>query len=509
MSATSSVNNKQIAKNTLFLYIREFITLFIAFFTTRLLLGQLGVDDFGMYGLIGSVLTIFSSLRGLFATSIQRFINIEKGTGNSDRVNRIFSLGVAIHVALALLFIAVAEVMGLLFIPTLNIPTGSVQAAYWVLQFSIFATAVAILTIPYDALIIANERFSAFAVFSIIESVLKLIIIFLLAYSPFQKVIVYSFALLMLAVIIRSLNAIYCKRAFKEEARFRWVNDRLLLRQMTVFAGWQFFGNLAFSLMNAGMNFVINLFGGVAVNAARTIAYQTMTAVTKFTGSVGVSFQPQSMRLYSQGNHVLYFKLMLLDTKVSFLVTAILGSVVVLMAPSLLRLWLGNVPEYTTEMVQSIFVYAIVRSLHTPIDTLFKAAGRLKYYQLSEFVLLSSSLPLSWWLLYERYPYHSVFFLMAVVELANLFAILWLASRLLSFDSKRYMILLFPRCMILFVLFSGIFVALPTTINAEVSVLGTLFKSLMIGLASLSLSLLVLFDKEELRHLSKLLPFLK
>lgn len=499
-------SNKRILKNTIFLYVREIVSLFIAFFSTRLLLKQLGVNDFGMYELIASVLTLFSSLRVLFASSIQRFINIEKGLGNQTKVNKIFSLGVGIHVGLALFFVVVVEVTGLLFIPSLNIPQSSVQAAYWVLQFSILTTAVTIMTVPYDAILIANERFDAFAVFSILESALKLIIIFLLAYSPYQKVIVYSFALLVVAIIIRSINGIFCNRTFKEEVQFHWVNDKVLLKQMTVFAGWQFFGNLASSLMNAGINFVINLEGGVAVNAARSIAYLTMAAVNKFTGSVNVSFQPQSMELYSRGEMSQYLKLMLLNTKIGYLITSILGSVVVILAPSLLRLWLGDVPEYTTEMVQAIFVYTIIRSLHAPIDTLFKSAGQLKYYQLCEFVLLSSNLPLSWWLLHCGFPYYSVFILMAIVELINLLVILWLVNRLFNFDSKYFVLQILPRCFVLFGLLIGLFMVLSPIINTEYSVLGTIWKSTIVFVVSLLISSLVLFRKEELQRILSLLP---
>lgn len=501
-------NNKLIIKNTLLLYGREIITLFIAFFSSRLLLEQLGVDDFGMYGLIGSILAMFSSLRGLFASSIQRFISVEKGAGNQENVNRIFSMGIVIHAGLSIVFIIVVEIIGLICIPKLNIPLESVPAAYWVLQFSIFAAAVTIMTVPYDALIIANEKFDAFAIFSIIEILLKLVIIFLLVYSPFPKVIVYSFLMLVVAFMVRGLNAIYCNKVFREEARFHWVKDMVYMKRMTVFAGWQFFGNLGFSLMNTGMNFVINLFGGVAVNTARAIAYQAMNAVTKFTGSMSISFQPQSMMLYSQGEMDQHIRLMLMNTKIGYLVTFILGYLVVMMAPSLLKFWLGNVPEYTTEMVQAIFVYAIIRSLHAPIDTLFKAAGQLKYYQVCEFILLSLNLPLSWLLLYWGYPYYSIFLLMSVVEFVNLLVILLLANRLLNFDSLRYCLLIFPRCLYLLGLGWITFVYFSPILNDGYSVLGMIYQLLLVFVIVSVVSPLVFFNKDEFLRILRLIPYL-
>lgn len=501
-------NNKLIFKNTFLLYARETVALFISFFSSRLLLDRLGVDDFGMYGLIGSILLMFSSLRGLFASSIQRFISIEKGAGNLEKVNQVFCLGVIIHAGLSILFVIVAEIVGLICIPMLNIPIESLSASYWVLHFSIVAAAVTIMTVPYDALIIANEKFDIFAVFSIIEVVLKLAIIFLLIYSPVQRVITYSFLMLIVSVLIRYLNAVYCNKMF-EEARFHWVKDSSYMKRMTVFAGWQFFGNLGFSLMNSGMNMAMNLFGGVSVNAARAIAYQVMNAVGKFTGSVSISFQPQSMMLYSQGDVEQYTKLMLMNTKISYGVTSILGFVVVMMAPSLLRLWLGNVPEYTTEMVQAIFVYAIIRSLHGPIDTLFKAAGQLKYYQLCEFILLSANLPLSWLLLYWGYPYYRVFVLMAVLEFINLLAILLLANRLLKFYSMRYIYLVMPRSLFILALSWGVFIKFSPIINVGYSVFGTIWKSAILLVISAIAFSLILFKIKELRRVFQIFPFVK
>lgn len=500
-------NNKLILKNTFLLYARETVTLFISFFSSRLLLDRLGVDDFGMYGLIGSILLMFSSLRGLFASSIQRFISVEKGTDNLEEVNRVFCLGVIIHTGLSIFFVVVAEIVGLICIPVLNMPMESLSASYWVLHFSIMAAAVTIMTVPYDALIIANEKFDIFAVFSIIEVVLKLVIVFLLIYSPVQRVITYSFLMLMVSILIRCLNAVYCNKMF-EEARFHWVKDSLYMRRMTVFAGWQFFGNLGFSLMNSGMNMVINLFGGLSVNAARAIAYQVMNAVGKFTGSVSVSFQPQSMMLYARGEMDQYTKLMLMNTKIGFLVTFILGYLVVMMAPSLLKFWLGNVPEYTTEMVQGIFVYAIIRSLHAPIDTLFKAAGQLKYYQVCEFMFLSLNLPLSWWLLHCGYPYYSVFLLMSMIEFVDLLAILLLANRLLNFDSLRYCFLIFPRSLLLLGLGGGTFVYFSPILNDEYTVKGMIYKSLFVFVIVSLVSPLVFFNKKEFLRISQLISCL-
>lgn len=490
-------DNKKIAKNTLFLYGRELITLLLALYSSRILLEKLGVDDFGLYGLIGSILTMFSSLRGLFSSSIQRFINIEKAHGNIDNINKIFSIGVVIHVIIALLFIIIVEVAGVIIIPTLNIASTSVSSAYSVLHLSVLATAITILTVPYDALIIANERFNAFALISILEAFLKLSVIFILDYSVCSKVVFYALLLLIVSLIVRITNAFYCRHAFKTESRFCFVKDKKLLKQMSSFAGWQFFGNLGYSLMHTGLNFLINIFGGVAVNAARTIAYQVQTAVYKLSSNINISFQPQSIMLYSQGEKKEYYKMMLINTKASFSITIIMSMVIIVMAPSILRVWLGDIPPHTTEMVQAIFAYTIIRSLHSPIDTLFKAAGKLKHYQICEFVILTLNIPLSWLALKAGYPYYSVFVIMAIIEIINLFSIIWIAKKQLGFNTGIYWRNIAPRTFLMIIACVIMFVLLNNLSYTTDSLCLLLCNCLMVLFFTTTLVFLIVFSNKE------------
>lgn len=490
-------DNKKIAKNTLFLYGRELLTLLLALYSSRILLEKLGVDDFGLYGLIGSILTMFSSLRGLFSSSIQRFINVEKALGNIDNVNKIFSLGVVIHVIIALVFIIIVEVAGVIIIPTLNISPTSISSAYNVLHLSVLATAITILTVPYDALIIANERFNAFALISILEAVLKLSVIFILDYSVSSKVVFYALLLLIVSLVVRSTNALYCRHVFKTESKFCFVKDKELLKQMFSFAGWQFFGNLGYSLMHTGLNFLINVFGGVAVNAARTIAYQVQTAVYKLSSNINISFQPQSIMLYSQGKKNEYYKMMIINTKASFAITIIMSMIIIIMAPSILNIWLGDVPQHTTEMVQAIFAYTIIRSLHSPIDTLFKAAGELKHYQICELVILSLNLPLSLLALKAGCPYYSIFIIMAIVEIINLFSIILIAKKKLGFDTALYLRNIAPRTLLMIIVCVLIFVLLNNFSETIDSLFLLLCNCLMVFVFIITLVFLIVFSKKE------------
>ncbi len=497
MSANTA--NKRIAKNTIILYIREIASLLIALYSSRILLQQLGVNDFGLYGLIGSILMLFNSLRGLFASSIQRFINVEKGLGNESNVNKVFSLGVTIHIGLSVVFFIVSEIAGLILIPTLNIPVESMTAAQWVLQFSIFASVVTIMTVPYDALIIANEKFDALAVLSITESVLKLLAVLLLVFSPIVKVVAYSALIFIVSLIVRAANAIYCSHKFKDEAKFRFTKDKAYLKEMTVFAGWHFLGNTIYAVVNAGMNFVINIFGGVVVNAARNVAYQVLNAVQKFVTSVNLSFQPQSMMLYSQGNKDKYNAIMFINTKVSVAVSAILGFVVTVMSPSLLRLWLGDVPNHSIEFVQAIFLYAVIRSMHSPVDTMFKAAGKLKKYQMLETSVQILNIPFSLLLLYVGMPYYSIFISMSVVEIVNLFAVLRLAKAQLCFNTSHYTKNVMTRIFLLIAALGVTFAFLVDILNEGYSLLFTLLKSFACFLLAALLTIPILFSIDELK----------
>jgi O-antigen/teichoic acid export membrane protein len=387
---------------------------------------------------VGSILAIFSSIRGLFATSIQRFINVAKAGAAGD-VNKIFSLGLKIQMWLAVLFFIVVDAVGIVVIPHLNIPEGSSSTAFWVLQFSLLATVVTIITVPYDAVIIANERFTAYAVISLIECALKLAVVFLLVWNPFNRVIFYALLLLVVAMIIRGINFAYCRWKFGETVRYHRYHDRELTRQMSVFAWWQMFGNMGFSLMSAGLDFVINFFGGVVVNAARSVTLQVQSAMQQFVSEVSLSFSPRSMMLYKERKYAEFRSLMYLNSKIAFGISVTLALAIGLVAPKLLQIWLGTVPPFTVEFVQFMMLYFVVRSLHAPVDMLFKAAGQLGKYQVTEFFILASNLLFSFAGLRLGMPFYGVFLIMAVIEAINLLAIIGVARSQLRFQAGEYL----------------------------------------------------------------------
>lgn len=485
MTADNAQGNRRIARNTLYLYLRKLFTLGVGLYTSRALLHYLGVDDFGLYGLVGSVIVLFGSLRGLFSSTIQRFINFEKGRGNNERVNLIFCLGLKIQIWIALAFIVAIEIAGLVMIPDLNIPEGSRPAAYWILQFSLLSAVVSILTVPYDAVIIAHERFNAYALFAVVESALKLGAVLLLAFSPFTPVVYYAILLFIVALIVRALNLIYCRREVPAEVKFSNIGNRALLKEMTGFAGWQFLGNLGFTLSQSGINFILNWFGGVAVNAARAVAIQFSSLLETFTSDLNVSFKPQIIDSWSRGDRQRFFDLVFTCWRITFFLTAIIAFPAFIVAGPMLKLWLGNVPPYAAAFVQALILYILVRCFHTVFDVMFKADGNLRAYQITEVICQIAILPLTWAALRLGAPYQSVFYSMAFIEAVNLLVISLIARKQLAMSLGTAFRKVFARVGAVMVVLIPLALIIPTPEGIGMSIItaiaGFLFASFVTG----------------------------
>ena len=298
----SSSNNKRIAKNTLLLYIRMLFLMVVSLYTSRVVLNALGVEDFGIYNVVGGVVAMFSMLSGSLSAAITRFITYELGTGNKENLKKIFSSSVTIQIGLAVLIALLAEAVGVWFLNVkMNIPDARMVAANWVFQFSILTFAINLISVPYNASIIAHERMSAFAYISILEAIGKLAIAFLITVSPMDRLIFYSLLMCAVALLVRLVYGYYCKKHF-EECTYHFLWDKELLKRMFGFAGWNFIGASSAVLRDQGGNVVINLFCGPVVNAARGIASQVNTAVHGFVSNFMTALNPQITKSYASGN---------------------------------------------------------------------------------------------------------------------------------------------------------------------------------------------------------------
>lgn len=371
----------------------------VSLYTSRVVLNALGVEDFGIYNVVGGIVAMFTVLSGSLSAAISRFITYELGKENQDNLNKIFSSAVTIQLGLAGIIILLAETIGLWFLNAkMNIPEIRMGAANWVFQFSILTFAINLISVPYNASIIAHEKMSAFAYISILEAVGKLTIAFFIVISPMDKLIFYSILMCLVAIIIRSTYGNYCKRHFNE-CTYHFIWDKKLLKQMFGFAGWNFIGAASAVLRDQGGNVVINLFCGPSVNAARGIAFQVNNAVNQFVTNFMTALNPQITKSYASGEKEYMMTLIFQGARLSFYMLLLLSLPILTNTHYILELWLKTVPEHTVYFVQLVLIFALSESIAQPLITAMLATGRIRNYQIIVGGLQMMNLPISYLLL--------------------------------------------------------------------------------------------------------------
>jgi len=435
-----SENSKRIAKNTLFLYFRMLITMAVSLYTSRVVLNTLGVEDYGIYNVVGGVVLMFSSINTTMATAVQRFMNFEMGRKDQKKLNLIFNTSIILHIGIAFIIFILIESIGVWFLNTkMNIAPERMGAANWVLQFSLFAFVVTILSVPYNAAIIANERMKAFAFISIFEVSLKLLIVFMLVWFSFDKLKLYAVLVFVVSVIIRIFYGIYSKRHF-EECHFHWQWDKALFKEMTFFAGWNMIGVTSGLLRTQGVNIVLNLFFGTVINAAMGIANQVKQAIESFVNNFLTALNPQITKSYAAGERSYLMNLVFRGSRYGFYLLLFLTLPVLIETEFILRAWLKIVPEYAVIFVRLILILSIIESLSkTLIQTMF-ATGEIRNYQLIVGGITLLNLPLSILFLYLEYPPPVIFIVAIGIAIIALFVRLIMLSSMVGFSIKKYFI---------------------------------------------------------------------
>ncbi len=379
------------------LYFRMLFTMVVTFFTSRVILNTLGVEDFGIQNVVGGFVTMFSMLSGSLSTAISRFITFELGKGDMQKLKTVFSTGVNIQIGMSVVVVVVAEAFGIWFLNAkMNIPADRLEAANWVFQCAILTFVLGLLSVPYNAAIIAHEKMSAFAYISVIEVTLKLVIVYMLALSPFDRLKTYAVLLLCVSAVIRLIYGIYCKRNF-EECTYRLIIDRPILKEMTAFAGWNLLGNGAFLLNTQGVNILMNMYFGVAINAARGVATQVDAAVKQFVANFTTAVNPQITKSFAQGDLEYMHKLVCRSAKFSAFLMLFFAVPLILESDTVLRIWLKNVPEYTATFLRWIIISSFVDSvLANSLVTSMFATGKIKRYQITVTIIGGLVFPLTW-----------------------------------------------------------------------------------------------------------------
>ena len=393
----SQENNKRIAKNTLLLYFRMLFMMAVSLFTSRVILNTLGVEDYGINNVVGGVVAMFSVLSGSMSSSISRFITFELGKGDKKRLKTVFSTGINIQLGMSLIILLVAEAAGVWFLNyKMNIPEERMYAANWVFQCSILTFILGLLSVPYNAAIIAHEKMSAFAYISVIEVTLKLIIVYLLTISPYDRLVTYSILFLLVGVLIRLIYGYYCKRHF-EECTYHLVYDKAILKSMTSFAGWNFLGNGAYMLNTQGVNILMNMYFGVAVNAARGVATQVDAALKQFVNNFTTAVNPQITKSYAQGDLSNMHKLVCRSAKFSAFLMMFFAVPIILETDTILSLWLKNPPAYASVFLKWIIISSFMDTvLANSLVTSMFATGDIKKYQIIVTTVGCLVFPLSW-----------------------------------------------------------------------------------------------------------------
>ena len=398
MSATNiSENSRRVAKNTILLYFRMFIMMLVGLYTSRVILNALGQDDFGVYGAVGGVVAMFSILTGAIAGAISRFLTYELGKSSDRRLEAVFSTTMFVQIAMALLVLVIAEGLGVWFLNArMNIPPERMEAANWVLQCSILVFLVNMLSVPYNAVIIAHEKMQAFAYISIAEAFMTLGVAIYTRYTAYDKLKAYAILMLLVAVIVRFLYAVYAKRRFAEcHTRFKLV-DKSIVKEVAAFSGWTFIGNGFFVLNTQGVNILMNLFFGVQVNAARDVSVKFENAVSKFINNFMTALNPQITKTYAADNRSYLHELICKGSKYSYFLVYFFALPIMLETPKLMELWLKMVPEYAVVFVRISMISLLFMSAGDAFLRAINATGKIAVYQKTVLLTAVWVFPLSY-----------------------------------------------------------------------------------------------------------------
>ena len=396
MSFNSSENSKRIAKNTLLLYGRMLFMMLISLYTSRVVLNALGVEDYGIYNVVGGVVAMFTVISGSLSAAISRFLTFELGKNDMVQLKKVFSTSVIIQFILALIVFVLIETIGLWFLNNkLVIPECRMTAANWVFQLSIATFVLGLMNAPYTAAVIAHEKMSAFAYLGILDAAEKLAIALLVAWTSTDKLILYAILMCSTSLLGIVIYRFYCKRKF-EECSFHLVFDKTVLKGMFGFAGWNFIGASSAVLRDQGGNIIINLFCGPTVNAARGIALQVNGAVSGFASNFMTALNPQITKSYASGDHEYFMKLIFQGSRLSFYMLLFFSVPIWASTHYILVLWLKLVPAHSVFFIQLILLYTMLEALSTPLITAMLATGKIRNYQIIVGGTQMLNLPLSY-----------------------------------------------------------------------------------------------------------------
>ncbi len=387
-------NNKRIAKNTFILYIRMFFTMGVSLYTSRIVLNTLGIEDYGVYSVVGGIVTLFSFFNSAMTSATQRFLAFDIGKNDLDQLKKTFNATLNIHIAISVLVLVLAETIGLWFVNNkLNLPLNRMDAVNWVYQFSVFTFLLGIIQVPYDALIVAREKMGIYAYMSFVEVILKLIIVYLLVVFAVDKLILYAGLLFLVSFIVRIGHKWYCKRYY-EESKYQFYFDKAFYKVLLSYSGWNLFGNIAGVARVQGANILLNLFFGTVLNAAYGISMQVQGTIQSFVTNFQMAVNPQIIKSYAAENKEQCLNLIFQSAKFSYFLMFLIAFPIICNIDYILELWLKTPPEYTSVFVILCLINLLIDCISGPLMIGAQATGNIKWYQIIVGTLIFLNLPI-------------------------------------------------------------------------------------------------------------------
>ena len=432
-------DNKKIAKNTLFLYGRMFLTMIISLYTSRLVLKNLGVEDFGIYNVVGGFVSMFAFINSALVGATQRFYNVENSRNGDEGVKRVYIVSFVVQSVLAIILFVLLEAIGIWYVNNIMVlPPERLPVANVLFQVSVASLILLVLQIPYSAAIVSFERLDFYAILGIIDVVLKFGFVLILSLIPFDRLMVYSFLIFAITLLDFSLNFVYARKNFKM-LRFQRKFDKNLFKSMMSFTGWNFFDTFSTMVYSQGLNMILNVFFGPVVNAARGVANQVYGAIKGFSHNIVISFRPQLVDSYAKGDFERTKMIMFNESKICFFMLFLLSMPVMVHIDYILRLWLGdNVPHYTNIFVQLILLKMIIGTFNVPFTQVVHATGKIRTFHLITGNLTVLIAPVSYFFLKLGYDATVVFIISIFMSIVTQIACIIILKGIFDYSVRKY-----------------------------------------------------------------------
>lgn len=433
-------DNSRLTKNTILLYIRMLVVMAISLYTSRIVLKNLGISDYGLYNVVGSIAAMFTFLNTAMNSSTQRYLSLAVGRNDAQQLHKIFNVSIVIHAIIGIVIVLACEIFGSWFIyHKMVIPEGREMAVFWTFQLSLLAAFLSIIMVPYDALVISRERMSTFAYISIFDVFFKLFVAFIISVVSFDRLVFYSLLIVLSQFVVALIYSSYCKRHF-EECSFKFYRFDSLYKEMTVFASWGLLGHISYIINTAAQNMMLNVFFSPVINAARGVALSVSNAVGNFSFNFQTAVSPQITKSYAVGDNDRLFALIYNSSRFSLYLLWLFSLPIMLCMKEILDLWLVEVPDYTMVFLGLVLIFNLIESGANPLNMAIRAKGKIKYPELIGGIILIMNFPLSYLALSLGYGPQSVFVIMIICGMVCQINRIYFANKYLQMSISDYLI---------------------------------------------------------------------